>query len=142
MENSIVIAALIALVTLTNCEKKVTAAPELSANNLTPHQIGPDQVNPYEVSNMQAAYNVVSDEFGLPSTSLSPNSAYIKIQLQDEDDEELLADDFSIITFDFPPHRDIVVEGDYSDWRDEIKTNRSTNPTANKVSHLFAAWKS
>ena len=116
MENSIVIAALIALVTLTSCEKKVTAAPELSANNLTPHQIGSDQVNPYEVSNMQAAYNVVSDEFGLPSTSLSPNSAYIEVQLQDEDDEELLADDLSINTFDYPPHRDIVLEGDYSDW--------------------------
>lgn len=116
MKKSLWLAALAALVTLSSCEKKETATPEVSTINLTPHQIGPDQVNPYEVSNMQAAYNVVSGEFGLPSTSLSPNSAFIEVQLQDEDDEELLADDFSIITFDYPPHRDIVVEGDYSDW--------------------------
>ena len=73
-------------------------------------------MNPYEISNMQVAFDRVSSEFGLPSTSLSPNSAYIEVQLQDEDDEELLADDLSINTFDYPPHRDIVLEGDYSDW--------------------------
>lgn len=116
MNKLIFLAAIAALVTITSCEKNEDVTPEVSASNLTPHQIGPNQVNPYEISNMQAAYNVVSSEFGLPSTSLSPNSAYIEVLLQDEDDEELLADDFSIITFDYPPHRDLIREGDYSDW--------------------------
>ena len=29
----------------------------------------------------------------------------------------------------------------WNNWRDEIIANRSTNPTVNKVSDLFAAWK-
>lgn len=116
MKKSIMLAALIALVTFTSCEKNENDFPEVRASNLTPHKIGPDRMNPYEISNMQVAFDRVSSEFGLPSTSLSPNSAYIEVRLQDEDDEELLADDFSINTFDYPPHRDIVLEGDYSDW--------------------------
>jgi len=116
MKKSIMLAALIALVTFTSCEKNENDLPEVRASNLTPHKIGPDRMNPYEISNMQVAFDRVSSEFGLPSTSLSPNSAYIEVQLQDEDDEELLADDLSINTFDYPPHRDIVLEGDYSDW--------------------------
>ncbi|MDC1226007.1 hypothetical protein N8Z92_07545 [Schleiferiaceae bacterium] len=102
MNKLLFLAAFAALVTITSCEKNEDVTPEVSASNLTPHRIGPNQVNPYEISNMEAAYNVVSSEFGLPSTSLSPNSAYIEVLLQDEDDEELLADDFSIITFDYP----------------------------------------
>ena len=94
MNKLLFLAAFAALVTITSCEKNEDVTPEVSASNLTPHRIGPNQVNPYEISNMEAAYNVVSSEFGLPSTSLSPNSAYIEVLLQDEDDEELLADDF------------------------------------------------
>lgn len=97
------------------CTKNTDLQEFSESSETNAHVIGPDRANPYALDNMQLAYNSVRGEFNLPALTLSANGLYVEVNLQDVDDEDLMATDTSVVVFDYPMHREIITPGSYSD---------------------------
>lgn len=76
--------------------------------------IGNKLENPYKLSNMQAAYNLIKDENNLPNLNLIASHLYIRFLPKElEEYNELIYGNQELIFFDYPLDYEIIKEGSY-----------------------------